>query len=451
MRWLIMRAWGPLAGAAAFFIGFMPLTLSAAEQCGPLKRITSVDTVTGPAGYMLVPVKIGDAQRLMLFDTGGSLSSIAPTAVSDLHIPTYDSRMKIVGVTGTVSARSAVIPSITIGNIESKRAQYMVLPNDLLRGLSASGAVAGILAPAPGVDIDLDFAAHKLSFFSTDHCDGKVVYWPATAVAVVPMRVAGLQPGAPGFSTEHIIIPVTLDGKQLDALIDTGSTGNVLKLRIAEEIFGVDVKAPDVQPLGQLGKNASAQTYRKRFGTLSFEGVTVTNPVMDLIPDEQTRALGDERRTGTLTRPVDRGLPDLIIGMPVLSKTHIYIAYRERKVYITAAADPSFVQPAPVSHSPEPLPDLAGSWKIVSQLVGPVCQIVQAGGDLSGSCTGPQATGDLTGTVAGQVARWQWKRVANANGAINLLNFSGTISADGMINGFAQLNGRTAAFTATRQ
>jgi predicted aspartyl protease len=436
---------GALSGVAIISI---PLPASAADQCGPLKRITAVDTVTGPAGYMLVPVKIGDAERLLLFDTGGAISSITPAAAQELHLPAYDSRVRIIGISGAVSTRYTIIPSVTVGTVESRRAQYMILPDNMPR--LAQGGVAGTLAPAPGVDIDLDFAGRKLSFFSTDHCEGKVVYWPAEAVAVVPMRVAGLRPGN-AISTEHIIIPVKLDGKQLDALVDTGATNNVLKLPVAQERFGVDLKAPDVQEVGQLGKNASAKVYRKRFGTLSFEGVTVLNPMVDLVPDEVTRSLGDQRPTGSLTRPADTGLPDLILGMPVLSKTHMYVAYGERKVYITAASDAALAQPASASRPAETLLNVSGSWKITSSGVAPVCDIVQTDTALKGFCSGPQAKGELNGTVTGQAIHWQWKRVANANGATSLWNFSGTMSADNTISGFAEQGGRSAPFTATKQ
>lgn len=402
---------------------------------------------------MLVPVKIGDAQRLMLFDTGGSLSSISETAAGELHIPIYQSNVRIANVAGKVSDRMAIIPSMTIGTVETKRAEYMVFPGDVLRG---AGGVAGLLAPSPGVDIDVDFAGHKLSFFSPKHCEGKVVYWQAEAVAVVPMRNAGVRT-PPAFSsqrytiqTDRLTIPVTLDGKQIDAVIDTGSTNNVLNLRIAEDRFGVDLNAPDVKPLGQLGDVASAKTYRKQFATMSFEGVTVTNPVIDLIPDRQTGVFGEDRATGSLIHPQDRGLPDLIVGMTVLSKLHMYIAYDERKVYITVGA-PSGVQNASVSRPAAPGLQISGSWSIQSQPVRPLCAIVQNGGELTGTCTGPQATGELTGTVAGQAIRFQWKRIANANGGVSLWNFSGTLSADNAITGFVELNGRTATFTATKQ
>lgn len=323
---------------AALCITFIPGNGNAADSCPPLTRITSVDTVTGPGGYMLVPIKIDGAERQMLFDTGGAITSITAATAKELNIPTYRSNVRIATVSGAVSDRMAVVPSITIGTLEEKRVQYMVLPDPMPPGIS------GLLAPAPGVDLDIDFAGHKLSFFSPDHCDGKVIYWPAEAVAVVPMRNAGFQQ-APAFSsqryvlqTDRIMIPVTLDGKEIDALIDTGATNNVLNLRVAEARFGFDPNSPDVKPVGQLGNSASAKVYRKQFATLSFEGVTVTNPVLDVLPDKQTGAFGDDRPTGSLIHPQDRGLPDLIVGMPVLSKLHMYVAYRERKVYITAAS-----------------------------------------------------------------------------------------------------------------
>ncbi len=35
-------------------------------------------------------------------------------------------------------------------------------------------------------DVDFDFAVGKFNLFSKDHCDGQVVYWTRSPVAVVP-------------------------------------------------------------------------------------------------------------------------------------------------------------------------------------------------------------------------------------------------------------------------
>src|SRR5215469_4573473 len=164
MRMNFMLCFAALSGIC------IPAIAQAADDCPPLTRITSVDTTTGPGGYMLVPMKFGDAQRLMLFDTGGAVSSITAAAAKELGIPTFDSRQRIASVSGKVSDRVAEVPSVTIGTLEQKHVTYMVLPGTMPSGMS------GLLAPAPGVDLDVDFGGHKLSFFSTKHCEGKVVY-----------------------------------------------------------------------------------------------------------------------------------------------------------------------------------------------------------------------------------------------------------------------------------
>jgi hypothetical protein len=51
---------------------------------------------------------------------------------------------------------------------------------------------------------------------------------------------------------------------------------------------------------------------------------------------------GTPTSTGSLIRDSDNNLPGIILGMNVLSRLHVYIAYKEAKLYITAAA----VQPA---------------------------------------------------------------------------------------------------------
>jgi predicted aspartyl protease len=301
---------------------------AAAADCS-LKRYTSIDTFATPNGSMLVPVKIGEAQRLLLFDTGGSISGLTQPAAQELGLNSLESNFELIGIGGAVSKRYTILPSLTMGGIESKAVKFMILPGNM--AMSRDNRLAGTIAPTPNTDVEIDFTGRKLSLFSTDHCDGKVVYWPAIAVAVVPMRVAGLG---------HIVIPVKLDGKQMDALIDTGASDTVLNLRVAESRFDFRPDAPGVEPAERLAQNPTAKTYRRRFDTLAFEGVTVTKPTLLIIPDAMSARMPDTRRTGSLTREPDRGLPDLILGMSVLNKTHLYVAYKEKKVYITAA-DPA--------------------------------------------------------------------------------------------------------------
>ena len=76
----------------------------------------------------------------------------------------------------------------------------------------------------------MDFGARRLTTFSPDHCQGRVVYWPADRIAVVPITE----------SHNLIIIPVTVDGHTLNAVMDTGSQYTVMNMEVANQLFGLD-------------------------------------------------------------------------------------------------------------------------------------------------------------------------------------------------------------------
>ena len=63
-------------------------------------------------------------------------------------------------------------------------------------------------------DADFDFGGNKLNLISQNHCEGKVVYWPATTTAVVPFAhdAAG-----------HLTFPMTLDGRRVRAMLERKS------------------------------------------------------------------------------------------------------------------------------------------------------------------------------------------------------------------------------------
>ena len=64
-------------------------------------------------------------------------------------------------------------------------------------------------------------------------------------------------------------------------------------------------------------------------------------PEIDLLPDMVSNPARPTLGAGSLIRDTDADLPDVILGMNVLSKLHLYIAYKEAKLYITAAGTPS--------------------------------------------------------------------------------------------------------------
>src|SRR5580765_6940078 len=249
---------------------------AAAAQCTALQRVTSLDLKDLPSGRMAVTVTIADKPETLLVDTGGAISQLTRKTVEELKLTTTRGdptrgRLALKGVNGATSIEQVRLPSITLGGLRQEGAYFFVAPN-------VSPEFDGILAPdfLQNFDADFDFAAHKLNLFSPIHCAGQVVYWQAPAVAVVPFNLDRVN---------HITFPMELDGKKVNATLDTGAARTTLNLTIAQRQFGVDVNASDVEKVGQINGGFSAAVYRRRFKTLGVQSVTVVNPTVFLVPD----------------------------------------------------------------------------------------------------------------------------------------------------------------------
>lgn len=303
----------------------------AAEECGPLKIISSVDLKTEPQdNRFYLPVVLQGQQKYMLLDTGGTFSEITQDVVASLNLPTHKSMVRVYDISGNYIDHVAVVPSFAIGTLSGQNVEFMVGAD---QRQETGSEVAGILGPniLRFYDVSVDFGAGKLTLLSQDHCPGKVIYWPATAVAVIPMTFTKL--------SGHIHVPVTLDGQQLNAAIDTGSTNTALNLTAAAGDFGLDSKKTNMSPVGELQNRNQDVIYRHSFKTLSFNGVNVSNPSIDIIPDLIHGQLDRPPPTGTRFKDseAEENLPDLLIGMDVLRHLHIFVAYKEQNLYITPA------------------------------------------------------------------------------------------------------------------
>jgi predicted aspartyl protease len=324
-----------LAFAIPLFLVLLGRPAVAADSCPPLKIVTSVAMEPGHDDRPYVPVKIDGHPEYMLIDTGSSFTGVTETISSDLRLDKRHSRVQFVGVGGRES-NVVAHGALTLGNLYSDGMDLMMIEpmRKLPNGANVAGLLGGNLLRA--YDLELDFGKGKANLLSQDHCTGKVVYWPNNQIAVVPMQIN---------SSGHIVVPVDIDGHRLTALLDTGANVSVLNLEAAEGTFGIKPGAPDTPAVGELGNASGMQIYSHRFKSLSLEGVAVINPDMTVIPDLLRTKLrnphqsleGDTR----IPNPNDEtGMSDVILGTDILHHLHIYIAYKERNLYITAAEAP---------------------------------------------------------------------------------------------------------------
>jgi hypothetical protein len=316
----MMRLLSSLIIASVLTVAAAP---ASAAQCGSLRLINSIPIVLD-RGTPLIPVTIGGKPRLLLFDTGGSIGTIKKSVVAEFHLmPRRDSGAASLNAYGDKLDRKVAVPTLVMGRIRGNAWTFAVEPD----GFDYGGAdgIAGTLTPGifRAFDIDLDFAAKKINLFSPDHCEGKVLYWQPKALAIVPIRV---------MNSGRIYARVTLDGQGMDALIDTGADGTVINATAARRLFGLDEKSPSVERMQ--GPPKAAPMLVHRFKSLSFEGIQVANPVVQILPGLKKQAT--PFNPGSILTPEEpQGLPDLIVGQSILSTLHVYIAYRERKLYVT--------------------------------------------------------------------------------------------------------------------
>ena len=306
-----------------------------AEDC-TLKLLASLDLkLNGDEFVPMVPVTLSGQPKYMLLDTGSGFNMIAPKTADALGLKRQKGRFELFDVSNDYSSEY-VTSSFAIGGITADRLNLVVEPDSMTVGDSEldSGLLGfDILSH---FDVDIDFGTGKLNLISPDHCEGKVVYWPSSAVAVVPMTLHELG---------HIEIPVKLDGQLQYAIVDTGASNTTLTTLAAASAYDLKLGSPDAPALGNLQGHESQATYQHTFKTLEFEGVGINNPQVAIIPDStrHTRAAASEPEVGShLSKATrDETRITMLIGMNVLRHLHIYIAYKEHKLYITPAGTPA--------------------------------------------------------------------------------------------------------------
>lgn len=312
-----------LAGIA--FASASLLSAAHAQDC-KLVEIASLDAKPARDGRVLLPITLDDTPHLLFMDTGSEIGMLSTSVVDQLglKLQRINNGMTFYRFSGDSMTHYVSISSLKIGPDEAKYTAFLVA--DWSNEDPASDGVLGtdILK---NFDLDLDFAANKLNLFSQDHCDGKVVYW-AREYAVLDADID---------KTGGITVAMTLDGHDVKAIVDTGTALTTLNETDAKRDFGIDPTSPGMETLTDA---RGIKYYRYRFKSLSMGSVTMPNPLIFILPDAAgaaaRRDVTEQKLQGYQGIGAYRG-PAIILGTDALRHLHLYVAYREHKIYVTAA------------------------------------------------------------------------------------------------------------------
>jgi predicted aspartyl protease len=271
-----------------------------------LTRYAAIPFTTIADGRIAIPVGVDGQPASFLVDTGGVYVSMTPELAKKIGRPAKEVDRWLVGVGGSVMRTAVHVDEFTIGKLKGTGMAVYV---DTRLGIDVDGTVDPDMMAK--FDVDFDFAHGLMNLFSQDHCPGKVVYWAKDFVAL-PMEVR--------INSGHIRVPVTIEGKKVMATLDTGAMDSVMSLKLAKSL-GITEDSADLKLSQSSGSNNQFRTYTYPFKALDMDGIIVTNPHITVLSDAMLPGMGD----------------DIILGMGILRQLHLYIAYKEEKLYITPA------------------------------------------------------------------------------------------------------------------
>jgi predicted aspartyl protease len=285
---------------------------SAAQPAWPedckLHRIASFP-MTLRAGHVLVPVTVNDKTENFIVDTGGYATSITENAAAGLGLTPRRTAHHVGRDLGGNFADSVVtVSTFGLGSMQAHEFDLIVM--------AANNNEDGLLAPdlLRNFDVEFDFAAGTLNLFRPHPCNDRAVYWTRQYISL-PVTTA---------QQLHVRVPVTLDGQDIRAILDTGAPMSVISMESAGHLFGLDGTNPSVTATGAMrgASGGVVATFAYPFKALTMAGVNVANPRI-LIGEGGNFLAGNEA--------------SLLLGMDVLRKLHLHFAYHESKLYVSAA------------------------------------------------------------------------------------------------------------------
>jgi predicted aspartyl protease len=286
-------------------------------------RCTYVDVADVPIRYAspsLMPAvqgTIDGAPATMLVDTGAFDTAITMNGAIRRDLSLYMTGEYVEGTGGDSRLYTAHLKDFAIGPSHATRR-----PIVYVIGEDKVPPVVDAIAGAPFLlqtDLEIDLRAKQLRFFRQRDCrDTALMLWKEPTV-VVPFDHGWDRSPNPHFT-------VTVDGHELDAVIDSGANDSFMTLTGARHA-GIDLDAPSVKRRGSSAGIGSqlASNWVTRVKTVQIGEETIRNPEITIVdPQGGTGA-------------------ELFLGQDFLRAHRVLFAMSQKKLYIAYLGGDAFI------------------------------------------------------------------------------------------------------------
>jgi len=303
-----------------------PQAARAAEPC-TLKRVAEIAADTSH-NALLIKIQIDGHDARVLVDTGSAFNMISPQLAAELKLPLKPVREgAVIDLSGRSIRHMVKVQKVGLGGMTAEDIPFLVLGEDGDKPPPFDGVFGANFLEA--YDVEFDLAHDKMNLFLPNECGTEPVYWTRD-YDVVPFQID---------ASMHAVLPVTLEGKSLRAVFDTGASPSVLRLQTARHDFNFDPEANGDKPDGQArgGSGAVLPYYRHRFATFEIGGVAFRNTEFEVITDKVTRMQREHQRHDIHLDSEENMETQVTIGLHHLLRLRAYASFHDRKLYVSAA------------------------------------------------------------------------------------------------------------------
>ena len=261
-------------------------------------------------GQATTKVSINGADTRFILDTGALFNTMprANALALGLKLQPAPFGYRLSGIGGSAELDFAGVKEFGILNTTLHDIGFMVGGTDMGHGLLG----ANLLDLA---DVEIDLAHGKVTLFNAASCKKlALAYWSKDG----NYNVAEIVP-AYSHHDRRTFLKVTINGKQVRALLDSGAAATVLS-RLTAERIGIHLAAPSVKAgTSSIGIGTkSVKTWIVPIDSFSVGTETIQHTQMMVIDG----SMGDDKT-------------DMLLGVDFLLAHHMFIANSQRKIYFT--------------------------------------------------------------------------------------------------------------------
>jgi predicted aspartyl protease len=288
---------------------------------------------------VIVDGSINGTKVRVLVDTGAPHTSLLRSAAIKFGLERQQAGgYSAYGVGGATTIETGFVEEFGVGQATRKGLRMMIIgENDL------GDDVAALLGDdfLSQFEVEFDLPHRMLRLFQALDCAGvSLGYWAPKDVSVVEMEA--FNPAAP-----QVVLPVTINGQPVRALLDSGAGRSVLGKSVAARL-GVTPDTPGTVSAGQSGGLGpkSVETWRGIFKSFVIGDEMIT---------DTTITFGEIWKDATYTPPGSHlakrveGAEEMLLGADFLLSHRLLIAHSQRKVYFSHVGGPVFYRPPPAN------------------------------------------------------------------------------------------------------